>query len=174
LGSQGTTEKYSLWLTPTGDVYERLARILDTLSVRYGAPGFAPHVTLLGSIAAPRSEVIQKTAQLAASLRPFPLHLERIDYLDEYFRCLFVRVALTRPLREAYQRASVLFARRDRFSFMPHLSLLYGNFSLSAKEKAKAEWGPRVDLTFKARSLHVYSTQGEPRRWRRAARFGLE
>jgi len=169
-----TSEKYSLWLVPGGEVYERLASLLDVLSVRHGSPRFAPHVTLLGSIAAPRHEVLQKAAQLAAALRAFPLRLERIDYLDEYFRCLFVRVALTRPLRDAYRRTCGIFSCGNPHSFMPHLSLLYGNFGPELKEAVKAEFGPRLDLAFKARCLHVYSTQGETHRWRRVARFGVE
>jgi hypothetical protein len=56
---------------------------------------------------------------------------------------------------------------------MPHLSLLYGDFSRSLKEEAAAELGPRLDLAFKVRSLDLYSTRGEPRHWRRVAKFGL-
>jgi hypothetical protein len=37
-----------------------------------------------------------------------------------------------------------------------------------------AEMGPRLDVQFKVRSLYLYHTRGEPRRWRRVASFGLE
>ena len=56
---------------------------------------------------------------------------------------------------------------------MPHLSLLYGNFPQSLKEEMIAEMGPRLDVQFKVRSLHLYRTHGEPRHWRQVARFGL-
>ena len=167
-------ERYSLWLKPTGDACERLARLLRELRTRHGGPEFAPHVTLLGSIAEPLQAVLLKAAALAATLRPWMLSLEGMDYLDEYFRCLFVRVAPSRPLREAYHAAREVFGYSDDRPFMPHLSLLYGDYRPSLKEAVIAEWGPRLDLTFKVRALHVYSTRGEPCRWRCVRRFGLD
>jgi len=163
----------SLWLMPTGDVYDELERILHKLSAKYGTREFPPHVTLLGGIVGPRREVLRECASLAALIRPFTIRLEKIDYLDEYFRCLFVRAATTAPLLKAHQVARDVFGRRREPSFMPHLSLLYGDFSRSLKEGAAAELGPRLDLAFKVRSLVLYSTRGEPRDWRRVAKFGL-
>lgn len=167
-------QRYSLWLMPTGEVYEQLERILHKLSAKYGAPEFPPHVTLLGGIVRPRREVLRECASLAALIRPFTIRLEKINYLDEYFRCLFVRAASTAPLRKAHQMARDVFGRRREPSFMPHLSLLYGDFSRSLKEGTAAELGRRLDLAFKVRSLVLYSTHGEPRGWRPVARFGLK
>lgn len=166
-------ERFSLWFMPTGDVCDHLSRILHRLNSRYCAPEFPPHLTLLGGCVGPRHELIRKSALVAASLRPFIIRLEGIDFLDEYFRCLFVRAALTQPLRNAYQAARHALGRGREPAFMPHLSLLYGNFPRSLKEEVMAEMGPRLDLQFKVRSLHLYCTHGEPRNWRRVARFGL-
>lgn len=167
-------ERYSLWLMPTGDVCDRLSRIICRLSGRYGAPEFSPHVTLLGGCVGPRRELIRKSARVAAALRPFALRLEEIDFRDEYFRCLFVHVALAGPLRKAHQAARQAFGHGREPAFMPHLSLLYGNFPRSLKEGVMAELGSRLDVQFKVRSLHLYRTHGEPRHWRRVASFGLE
>ena len=166
-------QRYSLWLMPTGDVYAQLERILHELSSKYGAPEFPPHITLLGGIVGPRREVLRESASLAALIRPFTIRLEKIDYLNEYFRCLFVRAATTAPLLKAHQVARDVFGRRREPSFVPHLSLLYGDFSRSLKEGAAAELGPRLELAFKVRSLVLYSTRGEPRDWRRVAKLGL-
>lgn len=159
---------------PKGEVCDRLSRILQRLSTRYGAPKFSPHVTLLGGCVGPRRELIRQSACVAAALRPFALRLEEINFLDEYFRCLFVRAALTEPLRKAHLAARQAFGRRRKPAFMPHLSLLYGNFPRSLKEGVMAELGLRLDLQFKVRSLHLYRTHGEPRHWQRVASFGLE
>ncbi|MGD1101248.1 MAG: 2'-5' RNA ligase family protein [Terriglobia bacterium] len=159
---------------PTGDVCDRLSRILNGLSARFGAPGFSPHVTLLGGGVGPPRELIRKSARVAAALRPFAIRLEEIDFRDEYFRCLFVHAALTEPLRKAHQAARQAFGHGRERAFMPHLSLLYGNFPRSLKEGVIAEMGPRLDVQFKVRTLHLYRTHGEPRLWRRVASFGLE
>jgi 2'-5' RNA ligase len=118
--------------------------------------------------------LIRRSARVAAALRPFAIRLEEIGFLDEYFRCLFVRAALAEPLRKAHQAACQALGRRREPAFMPHLSLLYGNFPRSIKEGVMAEMGPRLDVQFKVRSLHLYWTHGAPRHWRRVASFGLE
>jgi 2'-5' RNA ligase len=159
---------------PTGDVCERLKHILRRLSARYAAPEFSPHVTLLGRCVGPRRELICRSARVANALRPFALRLTELDCRDEYFRCLFVHVALTEPLRKAHQAARQVFGHTREPSFMPHLSLLYGNFPRSQKEEVMAEMGPRLDVQFKVRSLHLYRTHGEPSHWRRVASFGLK
>jgi 2'-5' RNA ligase len=159
---------------PRGDVCDRLSLILNRLSARYDAPEFSPHVTLLGGCVGQSSELICKSARVASGLRPFTLRLEEIDFLDEYFRCLFVRAALTEPLRKARQAARQAFGHSHEPVFMPHLSLLYGNFPRTLKEGVMAEMGLGLDVQFKVRSLHLYRTHGEPRLWRRVASFGLE
>jgi 2'-5' RNA ligase len=159
---------------PRGDVCDRLSQILYQLSARYGAPEFSPHVTLLGACVGPRRELIRKAARVAAALRPFVIRLEHIDFCDEYFRCLFVHAALTMPLRKAYQAACREFGHGREPAFMPHLSLLYGNFPRSLKEEVMAEMRPRLEIQFKVRSLHLCRTNGEPRHWRRVASFGLK
>ena len=165
--------KYSLWLMPTGDVCEHLTRTLQQLSAKHHAPEFSPHVTLLGGIVGPRREVIRKTTRLAGLLHPFTVRLGKIDYLDEYFRCLFVRVTAANTLRVAHKVACEVFSRHYEPPFMPHLSLLYGNFSQSLKEAIVAELGMRIDLHFRVHSVHLCLTEGEPHHWRREARFRL-
>jgi 2'-5' RNA ligase len=158
---------------PGGEVCDRLTLILHRLSVRLNAPEFPPHVTLLGRCVGERRELIRESALVAAALRPFAVRLEDIDFRDEYFRALFVQAAPTEPLRKAHQVACHAFDRIREPAFMPHLSLLYGNFPLRLKEGLIAELGPRLDVQFKARSLHLFRTHGAPRLWRRVARFGL-
>lgn len=166
-------ENYSLWLMPAGDVGDRLAQILRGLSARFGALEFSPHVTLLGGCGGPCAEATRKAARLAAALRPFTVRLQDIDFRDEYFRCLFVHVALTEPLRKAHQAACQAFGHRREPAFMPHLSLFYGNFPCNIKESIRAEMGGRLEVQFKVRSLHLYRTHGAPRDWRRQASFAL-
>ena len=112
-------------------------------------------------------------ADLARRIPPFTVRLTEVDYLDEYFRCLFVRVATTHPIMKANEIARAVFSLQKQPAFMPHLSLLYGNLPSSAKERIVASLGRRLELEFKVISLHLYLIKGEPTAWRRLARFGL-
>lgn len=168
-----TRVTYALWLMPEGDLYRRLAGAILELSREHSTPAFEPHVTLLGRITGPEREVISKSAELAPRLRPFMVRLARPDYLDEYFRCFFVRVAATGPVDKAHQMAKEVFGLRESAGYMPHLSLIYGRLASGMKERMVAEVGRRFALEFKVRSLHLFLTRGEPGAWRRVSEFGL-
>jgi 2'-5' RNA ligase len=164
---------YSLWLMPTGEVRRRLAEAILDLSRAYSAPPFEPHVTLVGGVAGSAREVAAKMVDLARRIQPFTVRLTAVAGLNEYFRCLFVRVATTHPVMTANKFAREVFNLQQQPPFMPHLSLLYGHLPASAKERIIASLGRQFELEFKASSLHLYLTKNEPPAWRRVARVGL-
>jgi 2'-5' RNA ligase len=164
---------YSLWLMPTGKIRQRLAGTILDLSREYAAPAFEPHVTLVGGIVGAAREVTAKMRELARRIPPFAIRLTAVDYLDEYFRCLFVRVATTGPIMTANKATREAFRLEKQPAFMPHLSLLYGNLPASVKERIVASLGRQFELEFKVSSLHLYLIENEPAAWRRVASFGL-
>jgi 2'-5' RNA ligase len=164
---------YSLWLVPSGKVRQRLAEAILDLSRKYAAPTFEPHVTLAGGIVGPAREVVSKTTDLASRIQPFRVRLTEVAALDEYFRCLFVRVATTHPLVSANKAAREVFNLAKEPAFMPHLSLLYGHLPSSVKEGIVTSLAQSFQLEFKAGSLHLYLIENEPVAWRRVARFRL-
>ena len=78
-------------------------------------------------------EAIQKTAKLASTIRPYTIELENIDYLNNYYRSLFVRVKKTPEVLDANLLSRKIFGRETDPKYMPHLSLIYGNFSEETK-----------------------------------------
>jgi len=102
---------YSLWLIPTGETYDRLNNIIVSLSKRYKTQYFEPHVTLVGGILGSEDDVISKTSQLTALLHPHMIELSRIDFLNEYFRCLFVKARETAYVMSANQLARGVYGQ---------------------------------------------------------------
>jgi 2'-5' RNA ligase len=164
---------YSLWLMPSGEVRQRLAEMILDLSREYATLPFAPHVTLAGGIVGPAREVASKMRDLARRISPFTVRLTTVDGLEEYFRCLFVRVAKTYPIMKANEAAREVFRLAPQPAFMPHLSLLYGHLPSSVKDRIVASLGGRFQLEFKISSLHLYLIKNAPQAWRRLASFGL-
>jgi 2'-5' RNA ligase len=158
---------------PSGPAYRRLRGVILKLSRQYSTPVFKPHVTLLGRIVGARREVLAKSAQLARIMRPLAIRLGSLDSLDEYYRCLFVSAAKTRPLMKAYRAARRIFNLKKRPAYMPHLSLMYGSFPSRLKARIIRKLGGRFDLEFDVGSLHLYSTAGKPRAWRQVKAFSL-
>jgi 2'-5' RNA ligase len=158
---------------PSGEVRQRLAGTILDLSREYGAPAFEPHVTLAGGIVGPAREVASNMRDLARRIPPFTVRLTVVDGLDDYFRCLFVRVATTYPIMTANKAAREVFSLAKQPAFMPHLSLLYGHLPSSVKERIVASLARRFELEFRVSGLHLYLIKGAPQAWRRVASFGL-
>lgn len=164
---------FSLWLQPTGQVYDRLAEMIRQLSEQYRAPVFEPHITLLGGLAGNRESLVLRTTQLAKLIQPNIVTLTTVDYLDEYFRCLFVSVEKTKWLADANIGARKLFHREGTPEFMPHLSLMYGNFPPTTKQRIIIEIGSTLATSFEVTSLHLWSTNGAPLEWYEVQEFFL-
>ncbi len=165
---------YSLWLIPSNDVYRRLTETISQLSRKYSTPKFEPHITLIGEVDDIEEELVSKTGQLASISNPFTVKLTYVDYLDQYFRCIFLRVEETDDLMMANNKARETFGRQQDPKFMPHLSLMYGNFSSELKQQVIVEIGRNFNLSFDINSVHLFSTDGEPKDWYRVREFSFK
>jgi 2'-5' RNA ligase len=168
------TNVYSIWLIPTGEVYNRLNTLISKLSKNYNTPYFEPHVTLISKVLGSDNEIIQRTSQLSSLVRKYRIELNRVEYLDEYFRCLFLRLRETNEVMGANREAREIFGRKTDPKYMPHLSLMYGDFPPDKKREIIAEIGNEIQLTFDVESIHLFSTNNEPNDWYRIKEFSLK
>jgi len=172
------TKKYSLWLIPTGDIYNKLANLISQLSEKYSAPHFDPHVTLLSQVAGVEDKIVSKTSQLAKLVKPYKIKLTTIDYLDEYFRSLFIKIKETEEVMNANIKAREIFSeyiidRHADTKYTPHLSLLYGNFPSQVKKEIIKETGKEFNISFEIKSIHLFFTEGEVKDWYKIKEFPL-
>ena len=168
--------KYALWLLPEGEIFEKLDALIRGLASKYNAPPFTPHITLLGGLSGPEGKIMLGSAFLAAALKPFVVTLTRPDYLDEYYKCLFARAEETRDVMDAHFLAEKIldtFITREGSEFMPHLSLMYGDFPVSLKKEIIRDIGAEVNLSFPINSIHLFLTNGGPGDWFRVKEFPL-
>jgi 2'-5' RNA ligase len=156
---------HSLWLMPTGEAYEKFSGLIKHLAQAYHGPVFEPHVTLLGGVRQAEDEIFRGAAQLVSGQQPFPIILRTVEYQDVYFRALFVRAERTEPLQAFYTRAKELFAMPDLPEYLPHLSLMYGNFPQPVKEHIIQAIGRDHTTEFPVSSVHVFNTAGEAHTW---------
>lgn len=167
-----TTQKYSLWLMPHGDLYELLRDLIESLAQRFDAPVFEPHVTLLGGIRSDNEQkLIETCAAIAGKTPPFVLNLTQTDMTSEYYRSLFVRIREQGELTELYRRA--VENLEGRTEFMPHISLLYADLGRDEKADLIREIGKYWNETMTAQQMKLYDTTGQVRQWREVAVFEL-
>lgn len=162
---------YSLWLMPSGNVFDQLSAIIRSLSKAHRTLVFEPHVTLLGGLHEKESGIIARTKKLAEVLQPLTITLNRIEYGAEYFQCLYYRVEKTTQVRNAYARACGIF-RISQEHYVPHLSLMYGDIPHAVKEKTAAKPRPHAN-TFTAEYVDLVLTDGTVEDWRKVQRFAL-
>lgn len=167
---------YSLWLMPTGKAYDKLSGLIKRLAKEYNAPLFEPHITLLGETMQSEDDVlkrVKRAEQLASGQNPFPITLNSIDYQDFYFRALFVRAEKTDPLQALHDRAKEVFEMQDIPDYMPHLSLMYGNFPQAIKEQIIKDIGRDQATEFTVNSVQIFKTDGEVNAWYRIKELPL-
>eukprot|EP01111_Echinosteliopsis_oligospora_P011140 TRINITY_DN3600_c0_g1_i1.p1 TRINITY_DN3600_c0_g1~~TRINITY_DN3600_c0_g1_i1.p1 ORF type:complete len:186 (-),score=46.52 TRINITY_DN3600_c0_g1_i1:61-618(-) len=178
------SKKYSIWLEPNTKslLYEGLAEIIQYISKKYNSPLFTPHVTLIGNVQADSNqEIIQKMDEFVKKTKPFTQKLTpNLHDSDEYFRALYVEVEKGAELVNAFKSASEFFKMSlDVDSFTPHVSLTYGNFSKSERDKIKEDIEAKVTLlidsldSFPVDKMVVYYTTGEVKTWYLVQEFSL-
>lgn len=169
-----TLTSYSIWLMPSGKINDELSKMISDLALQFAAPVFPPHVTLIGNLNGRETELCSQTQNLAACIESFAVRLTTVDTLDEYFRCLFLRAEATFALLEANRQARIVFHREQDPAFLPHLSLMYGNFDSQVKAKIVASIGREFNQLFSVSQLHLFSTAGEPKTWYHVKKFELQ
>ena len=169
-------EGYSIWLIPTGETYQKLAKIISALSEKYSTPNFEPHVTLIGGgdLIGTEEEAVSKTLKLTEALKPFEIKLAKADYFNEYFKCLFIRAEKTKEVIEANDIARKHLNLKPIPDYMPHLSLMYGDINSEIKEKILADLEREFNLSFEVKSIHLFSTTGEVKDWYKIKEFPLK
>ncbi len=125
---------YSIWLMPTLNEKDIFQLKINELARRYNGPFFKPHVTLLSSFFGEEKLLMKKARGLARKINSFKVHFLSPTYLNEFFRCIFVKVDFNNDLKTVRGIASKHFEYKDN-NYIPHLSLLYGNFGEKLKKK---------------------------------------
>lgn len=166
-------EKYSIWLMPRGDIYAKLSEQISKLSHQYSTPDFQPHVTLIGNIVLTEEEALIKASELSSRIMPFEVRFTKVECLQNYFRSLFFRIEETEHIMDANMIARSLFNQELSAKYMPHLSLMYSNFDFRKKRDIIKSIPNISKLIFLVKSIHIFSTNGEPQDWYRVREFDL-
>jgi len=127
------SQSYSIWLMPDGIDKDQLKTTILSLASDFDAPFFNPHVTLVGGFLGEEKQLLKKMKIISKKIPSFIISFDGIDYLNDFFRSLFLKVKLNNQLIRARDIASnELELIKD--NYMPHLSLIYGNYNSTQKK----------------------------------------
>jgi len=160
---------YSIWFVPQPSLKEPLEEIVLGLSKEYNSPKFEPHMTLLSEVRGKETEIVEKTKRLAKEILPFEsLSLSEVSISTTYYQCVFIRVKVNHKLMEANLLAKKIF-KLDNDVFMPHISLVYGDFDMAAREEMVNKIKLPEQRSFRAESLTVVPITKDPSDWQHLA-----
>lgn len=149
---------------PSGSAYKTLDEIIYKLSLKYSAPRFLPHVTIIPDVVSSEKQMISDTMRLVPLIRPFRIVLGKIEYANEYFKCIFARAEPREILIATNSDARKIFNRQDP-KYEPHLSLLYGNLSEQTKKEIVQTIGQELNVAFDVQSIHIIDSDPERHKW---------
>lgn len=153
---------YFLFLLPKdADFYQ--GRI-DALADQFRGPLFFPHVTLLVSLMGDEDVLLEKLRSLT-SLPAIQAPVLEVASEKLWNRCLYLKLQRTEALFETYKRSCAHFdGRTPDPDYMPHLSLLYGDYddaTIAQARKAAGEVPKSVTLD----AVALVTGDGEPETW---------
>jgi hypothetical protein len=150
--SASPTRSYSVWAIPSSKTEPRLTSLITSLAGKHSTVTFPPHITLLGDIRTDLGqgkveEAVEKalrssspsffvgTAAASESSQHLSVRFARAAAGSLFYRCVYALCELEPALVAANASLQAAFGHDE--SFMPHLSLLYGDVCESA-EKTEA------------------------------------
>mmetsp|Transcript_61166 Transcript_61166/g.68492 ORF Transcript_61166/g.68492 Transcript_61166/m.68492 type:complete len:210 (+) Transcript_61166:128-757(+) len=162
---------HSLWMIPCGDSKIVYSKLISEISSDLGTVDFLPHITLVAAMMKGEEDTVQRAKALAAELAPFTFEFDDISYRDAYFQCVYTRLKRTEAVVLANDIARNFFPERQSDpEYMPHLSLVYGDFDEETKRNQivpklkKADHDSQLTL-LPVDSFEVWSTQGDVKEW---------
>ena len=157
---------YHVFFLPSGELFNSLQNVINMLAQKYHGAKFEPHVTLLARIPKDNeTELVKKSKNLANIMKPFKIKLKDIFAEDAYFRALYIKAEYNLALEEYHQKSLELFGVKDVNTYIPHLSLYYGNTSQFTKNEMIKSLLLPSDMNFLVDRIYLYRTEGGAENW---------
>ena len=162
------TMGYHLFFEPKGEAYNLLQEHIVKLAEISGGPCFMPHITLLARIPLEtENHLITKTNELANTIQSFSVTVGEVGMEDAYYRALYRHIVPEDLVQKAHTTAIELFGMKEARVFLPHLSLLYGNFTEDEKQTFLSSLGTLDDIQLEIDEVHLYQTEGGTHQWKK-------
>jgi 2'-5' RNA ligase len=164
---------HSLWMCPSGTIKEVYSSIITDMTSELGTLDFTPHITLVAAILTGVDDVVARAKALALKLAPYEFEYDDLSQKDAYFQSVFAKMKVTQEVVEANALARTFFEERQSDpDYMPHMSLVYGDFDRSRKDetilpelRTKLTNSYHNTTTIPVDAIEVWSTQGDVKEW---------
>ncbi len=158
-------DELSLWLEPTGEDLERISKIFNNIQREYNSPIFIPHVTLIDNIPQESQEIESKVTNLKC--QKFKIKFKAINIGKKIYNSIFLECEQSLELMKLNKSAQEVYSKK--YTYNPHMSVIYGNFSYEGKQKIIQDL-TKVGLdnfNFEAKTISLWHAEGETSNWKK-------
>lgn len=124
---------FCLWLIPSEPAYSQLSNQITTLSQKYKAPVFEPHMTLFCGKTTNKQQLIADVQKIASRASPLTLQVTGVNAGPDYFKSVYVTMSSSLELEALFQKVAMLDPQ-SHYALKSHASLLYQEMPLSQKQ----------------------------------------
>ncbi|KAL5732012.1 hypothetical protein ACHQM5_004680 [Ranunculus cassubicifolius] len=153
-----TKNPYSVWCIPSAEVTERFKKLMAHLRSEFGGPEIEPHTTFVRAVELTEEDAIKKFHLACEGVKSFTATVKGVSTGT----CVYLLVQPSDEMVEASAFSSKIFGYTRSTSYMPHVSLLYGDLTDEDKQKAKAKAeafdATISNFTFPITRLALYKT----------------
>jgi len=131
--------KYGFWIIPENDTYQEFNKVIKKYANSFDGPTFTPHMTIHGVVISTDEEVVKTVREAVKNIKSFELQVGDVEFSTTYFQCIFARIKTSAKLFNTHLAIRKAFNMNDKNVFMPHASLVYGDFDMETREKITKE-----------------------------------
>lgn len=155
---------FSLWLIPVQTDKDYFAKTIDSLSYKYKAPVFEPHLSIFTGICT-KKDNIKKIISTSVKTSPIiSLSIKNISCSDAFFKSVFIKFDNSPILVDMQKNVMKKIKCQVHYDLQPHLSLIYKKMPMSIKQDiAKRLNIKKTCVTFD--SIRVVTPQNPTQGW---------
>lgn len=159
---------YSIWLVPNHTDAKYLNSIISALAKQHDAPKFSAHITLFSGIT---SLAKAKSAVTLVKSKPIKIRNTGIGQSDYLWKTLFVKIKKEKPLLTVQK--TIRYNVGSKYSFSPHLSLIYKKFDRAAKNRIRSNL--RIKKTYTFDAITIIQSSQSVKKWKKlyTVRLGI-
>lgn len=154
----------SIWLTLANEQAAYYQNIINDLAVQHNATPFEPHITLFPFVDWNAEQEARFKEYLQQNCMPFELELQELATSGTFFQCCYLKVAPNARLEKLWSDTRQLL-RIEPYDYMPHLSLLYGNYPSATIENLIETKQGKWTQSLKIRQVKVMSCSDDIAAW---------
>jgi 2'-5' RNA ligase len=160
--------RYSVWLEPTANDSRYLSKIIKHLARKYGAPIFAPHITLYGGIR--RYVQARNTANACNDLSKIRVVATRMRHSDCLWKTLYLEIKKDKDL----QRINGVLKTNltNKYEFAPHISLIYK--TLDSRTKRRIAKDLNLKRSYKFDKITIIRSSKTVSKWKKLKTINLK